>query len=203
MNDRQLVSFIKIVETGSFSKAAKDSFISVPAMVQQIDRLEETLGFRLFLRSNQGVMLTGSGRIFYDAVLEMQKTYEAALKQIKSGGQDEIYIGVALNQCPEFLMNGCSTFQKKFPQTILHLKELPYEQHLDWIRQGKIDLTVIAKPTAWMGWCMRRFVRIPVLLGSMKNLRWRRKIRFSFRIWMVGWFYAEATSIWKYRLKKC
>lgn len=43
-------------------------------------------------------------------------------------------------------MNGCSTFQKKFPQTILHLKELPYEQHLDWIRQGKIDLTVIAKP---------------------------------------------------------
>lgn len=34
MNDRQLVSFIKIVETGSFSKAAKDSFISVPAMAQ-------------------------------------------------------------------------------------------------------------------------------------------------------------------------
>ena len=32
MNDRQLLSFIKIVETGSFSKAAKDSFISVPAI---------------------------------------------------------------------------------------------------------------------------------------------------------------------------
>ena len=54
MNDRQLLSFIKIVETGSFSKAAKDSFISVPAMVQQIDRLEEDLGFRLLLRSNRG-----------------------------------------------------------------------------------------------------------------------------------------------------
>ena len=76
MNDRQLLSFIKIVETGSFSKAAKDSFISVPAMVQQIDRLEEDLGFRLLLRSNQGVRLTDQGKIFYDAVLEMQKIYK-------------------------------------------------------------------------------------------------------------------------------
>ena len=48
MNDRQLLSFIKIVETGSFSKAAKDSFISVPAMVQQIDRLKRTWDFVCF-----------------------------------------------------------------------------------------------------------------------------------------------------------
>ena len=102
MNDRQLLSFIKIVETGSFSKAAKDSFISVPAMVQQIDRLEEDLGFRLLLRSNQGVRLTDQGKIFYDAVLEMQKIYKEAVAQIKSGE--------TLNQCPGFLMNGCSSF---------------------------------------------------------------------------------------------
>lgn len=146
MNDRQFLSFIKIVETGSFSKAAKDSFISVPAMVQQIDRLEEDLGFRLLLRSNQGVRLTDQGKIFYDAVLEMQKIYKEAVAQIKSGETKEINIGVALNQCPGFLMNGCSSFQKKYPQTVLHFKELPYEQHLDMIRQGKIDLTVIAKP---------------------------------------------------------
>ena len=146
MNDRQFLSFMKIVETGSFSKAAKESFISVPAMVQQIDRLEEDLGFSLFLRNNQGVRLTDQGKIFYDAVVEMQKIYKTAIRQIQRGEQKEINIGVALNQCPEFLMKGCSTFQKKYPQTALHLKELPYEQHLDMIRQGKIDVTVIAKP---------------------------------------------------------
>ena len=146
MNDRQFLSFMKIVETGSFSKAAKDSFISVPAMVQQIDRLEEDLGFRLLLRNNQGVRLTDQGKIFYDAVLEMKKIYETAMVQIRNEEQKEINIGVALNQCPEFLMNGCSAFQKKYPQIALHLKELPYEQHLDRIRQREIDLTVIAKP---------------------------------------------------------
>lgn len=76
----------------------------------------------------------------------MQKIYKEAVAQIKSGETKEINIGVALNQCPGFLMNGCSSFQKKYPQTVLHFKELPYEQHLDMIRQGKIDLTVIAKP---------------------------------------------------------
>ena len=82
MNDRQLLSFMKIVETGSFSKAAKDRFISVPAIVQQIDRLEEDLGFRLFLRNNQGVRLTDQGKIFFDAVLEMQKIYKTAVRKI-------------------------------------------------------------------------------------------------------------------------
>lgn len=146
MNDRQILSFMKIVETGSFSKAAKDNFISVAAMVQQIDRLEDDLGFRLLLRNNQGARLTEQGKIFYDAVLEMQKIYDSAVAQIKCGEQKAINIGVALNQCPEFLMNGCSAFQKKYPQIALHLKELPYELHLDKIRQGEIDLTVIAKP---------------------------------------------------------
>ena len=146
MNDRQLLSFMKIVETGSFSKAAKDSFISVPAIVQQIDRLEEDLGFSLFLRNNQGVRLTDQGKIFFDAVLEMQKIYKTAIRKIQGEEHKEINIGVVLNQCPEFLMKGCSAFQRKYPQMILHLKELPYEEHLDMIRQGKIDLTVIAKP---------------------------------------------------------
>lgn len=113
MNDRQLLSFIKIAETGSFSKAARDSFISVPAIVQQIDRLEETLGFRLFSRNNQGAELTPDGKIFYEAALEMQRTYEEAVLKIKS--QREITIGVAPNQCPEFLLDACAAFQEPHP----------------------------------------------------------------------------------------
>lgn len=144
MNDRQLLSFIKIAETGSFSKAARDSFISVPAIVQQMDRLEETLGFRLFSRNNQGAELTTDGKIFYEAALEMQRTYEEAVLKIKS--QREITIGVAPNQCPEFLLDACAAFQETHPQQLIHFVELPYEQHLEMLRQGKMDLTVIAKP---------------------------------------------------------
>lgn len=146
MNDRQLSSFIKIAETGSFSRAAMESFISVPAIVQQIDRLEEALGFALFSRSNQGVELTDGGKVFYKAVLDMREIYERTVAEIRDKEQDSINIGVAGNQCPEFLINACSEFRSKNPQTVLHFIELPYELHLEMLRQGKIDLTVIAKP---------------------------------------------------------
>ena len=146
MNDRQLTSFIKIVETGSFSKAAKESFISVPAMVQQMDRLEESLGSRLFLRNNHGVILTEQGKIFYEAARKIQGIYEEAVVQIKSGEETDIHIGVASNQCPEFLIEACAACQKKQPGLAIHLTELPYEQHLEMIQKRTIDLTVIAKP---------------------------------------------------------
>ena len=95
-------------------------------MVQQIDRLEETLGFSLFLRNNQGVILTGEGEIFYRAVLEMKKTYESALRKIKGGKQNKIYIGDGFESVPgNFLMDGCSVFQKKISKgRFFILKEL-------------------------------------------------------------------------------
>lgn len=145
MNDRQLYSFLKIAETGSFSKAAQDSYISVPAIVQQIDRLEDTLGVRLFCRTNQGTCLTEEGEIFRSAVLDMKQIYEQALTKIKEK-KDSFVIGVAPNQCPEFLMDACAVFQKKHPQIQLHFAEFPYEEHLEQLRQGKMDLTLIAKP---------------------------------------------------------
>lgn len=145
MNDRQLHSFLKIAETGSFSKAAQESYVSVPAIVQQIDRLEETLGVRLFCRTNQGTYLTEEGKIFRQAVLDMGQIYERALAEIKVK-RDSFVIGVAPNQCPEFLVNACTVFQRIHPQLQIHFAEFSYEEHLAQLRQGKIDLTLIAKP---------------------------------------------------------
>ena len=148
MNDRQLTSFLKIAETGSFSKAAQESFLSVPALVQQMDRMEDDLGFRVFSRTNQGVKLTEQGKIFYQAVLEMQEIYENAVEKIRRVEQNTITIGVAPEQCPEFLMNACAAFQAKDSGRKLHFVESPYENHLELLRAQKIDLTVIAKPKA-------------------------------------------------------
>lgn len=146
MNDRQLTSFLKIVETGSFSKAAQESYISVPAMVQQIDRLEEDLGFRLFSRTNQGAILTEDGVVFCDAVRKMKHIYEEAVTKIRKEKSELLIIGVASNQCPEILMDTCARYQAAHPQMQIHFAEYPYEEHLEMLRQGKIDLTMIAKP---------------------------------------------------------
>ena len=74
MYNSQLDAFIKVADSGSFSKAAEAMYISAPAIIQQINLLEASRGFKLFARSNHGVKMTPAGRSLY-YVLIMQPVY--------------------------------------------------------------------------------------------------------------------------------
>ena len=60
MYNPQLDTFICVVEAGSFSKAADKLYISPPAVIKQINSLENNLGVQLFARTHRG---DGGGRI--------------------------------------------------------------------------------------------------------------------------------------------
>ena len=55
--------FLKVVETGSISKAANELFISQPALSQQLKKLEKEFNAKLFTRSNKGIELTKEGKL--------------------------------------------------------------------------------------------------------------------------------------------
>lgn len=55
---------LAIARTGSFSKAAKELYISQPNISSAINSLEEELGFQIFQRTNQGISLTTEGIVF-------------------------------------------------------------------------------------------------------------------------------------------
>ncbi len=59
----QIKYFLKIVETGSVSRASKELFISQPTISRSMAALEEEFGIQLFLRSKP-VVLTEAGIIF-------------------------------------------------------------------------------------------------------------------------------------------
>lgn len=65
MYNPQLETFIKVVDRGSFSKAAEDLFISPSAVIKQINILETNLGLKLLKRTHQGVSLTPAGASLY------------------------------------------------------------------------------------------------------------------------------------------
>ena len=54
--------FYAVAKTGNISKAAKELFISQPAISKAISKLEDSLGLSLFTRSSRGVQLTAEGR---------------------------------------------------------------------------------------------------------------------------------------------
>lgn len=58
--------FIRVADTGSFSKAAADLEIGQPTVSRRIQDLEAQLGAELFLRTTRALSLTESGAKFYD-----------------------------------------------------------------------------------------------------------------------------------------
>lgn len=57
--------FNKVAETGNISQAAKELFISQPAISKSIQRLEASLHTVLFTRTSRGVTLTEEGKLLY------------------------------------------------------------------------------------------------------------------------------------------
>ena len=57
MYNPQLETFMCVVESGSFSKAAEKLYISSQAVIKQVDSLEESLGVQLFSRTHRDYLL--------------------------------------------------------------------------------------------------------------------------------------------------
>lgn len=99
MYNHQLDAFVRAAELGSFAKAAQSMFISPPALLQQINLLEQRCGVSLFHRSNQGVTLTPAGQSLYrDAKAMIQLSQDALerARQIAARTCSTVRVGTAL-----------------------------------------------------------------------------------------------------------
>lgn len=90
MNYEHVKSFLKVVQSGSFSAAAEERFLSQPTISNQIKALEKELGVQLLLRGAQSIELTNQGQKFYQYARIMAEAESEALSTIQ-GGTDADY----------------------------------------------------------------------------------------------------------------
>ena len=90
--------FYTVANTKNISKAAKELYISQPAISKSIQKLEESLGTKLFERSSRGVALTDSGELLYTHVKSAFETLsigEDRLRRSIELGIGHLTIGVS------------------------------------------------------------------------------------------------------------
>src|SRR6056297_21863 len=92
MDIKSLEFFQKISEIKSISKVAKRSHISQSALSQQMQKMEDTLGHQLFIRSNRGVELTNSGELVLKYINNIIKTYDKMVEKLERQQDKEIKI---------------------------------------------------------------------------------------------------------------
>ena len=84
MDFKHMEAFIKIIERGSFSKAAEEMFLSQPSVSTYINQLEQELGTILLNRSTKEVLPTLAGKIFYENAKEIVASRHNTIERIKS-----------------------------------------------------------------------------------------------------------------------
>lgn len=105
--NKQLETFISVSDAGSFNKAAENMFITPTAVIKQINSLENSLNLKLFIRTNQGVTLTESGKSFYHDVkyiIQYSRDSVMRAKNAMNKSENIIRIGTSLMTPGQFLM---------------------------------------------------------------------------------------------------
>jgi DNA-binding transcriptional LysR family regulator len=96
---QQIHAFLVIAKCRSLSKAAGEMFISQPALSKTLKRFEEGIGLPLFVRSNQGVALTETGKGLYLAFRSIYENLERTITWVKAttSAQKVLHMAVPLN----------------------------------------------------------------------------------------------------------
>jgi LysR family hydrogen peroxide-inducible transcriptional activator len=149
MEVHQLRYFCAIEETGSFSRAAEKSNVSQPSLSQQILKLEDELGARLFDRLGRSVRLTELGKAFLPRARAVLRELEAArgdLDERRDSFGGTLTVGVIPTVAPYFLPPRLASFSKKFPQAHVAVVEDITPALLGRLRSGSMDMALLALP---------------------------------------------------------
>ncbi|MGH7815163.1 MAG: LysR family transcriptional regulator [Candidatus Binataceae bacterium] len=149
MHIETLKVFCDIIESGSFSYAASQNFVTQSAVSQQVRSLEEKYDCRLIERGRAGVKPTPAGQILYTASKDIVRRFmelENRLREIGSVIAGSIRVGtvysVGLHELPPYL----SEYLRNYPAVNVHLEYMRANKIYEDLIEGKIDLGVVAYP---------------------------------------------------------
>ena len=142
--------FYTVANTRNISKAAKELYISQPAISKSIQKLEESLGCRLFSRSSRGVRLTDEGDLLYGHVRTAFETLSLGEEKLKRSielGVGHLKIGVSTTLCKYLLLPYLKEFTKQNPHISISITCQSTNETLKLIEENQIDIGLIGKPT--------------------------------------------------------
>lgn len=138
-----------VAETGNISHAAKQLYVSQPAVSKSISSLEESLNLTLFIRSSRGVKLTEEGKLLYkytkDA-FDILSQGEDRMIRIKELGVGQLRIGVSSTLCKYMLLPYLNHFVKAYPHIKITIESQSTIHTLKQLETGTLDIGLVAKP---------------------------------------------------------
>jgi len=141
--------FYTVAKCGSLTAAAKELFVSQPALSQSIARLETQLGGRLFVRTAHGMALTPEGELVNDyaeRAISLLEIAQNSFEEMRSLVMGTLRIGASDTLCRHFLLPHIRRFHDQHPDVRIHVTNRTSADTLALLRAGKVDVAFVNLP---------------------------------------------------------
>ncbi|VWX33425.1 LysR substrate-binding domain-containing protein [Limnobacter sp. 130] len=171
----ELKYIVALAREKHFGRAADACFVSQPTLSVAIKKLEEELSVSLFERGSNEVSLTPVGERI---VVQAQRVLEeaSAIKSIAQQGMDPLAgplrVGVIYTIGPYLLPGLVSSMIERVPSMPLVLQENFTVRLLELLKQGEIDVAVLALPINESGFVIQPLYDEPFMVALPKSHRW-------------------------------
>jgi LysR family hydrogen peroxide-inducible transcriptional activator len=174
MQIHQLRYFCAVARTGSFTRAAQQEHLAQPSLSQQVRKLEDELGTKLFDRLGRSVRLTQFGEAFLpraEAILRQLSDAKLQIQELAGEERGKLVIGAIPTIAPYFLPAHLASFARKFPRVQVSVVEELTHDLLDRIQHGTVDLALLALPVPAANYLCQELFRERLYLVVPENHR--------------------------------
>lgn len=149
MSLKKYEAFVKTVELGSLTRAAKALGSTQSRISHILSDLEEEYGFALLSRSRAGVTLTGAGALLLpkmQAIVSQAQELDALAADIRGADAGTLRLGAFTSVAVHWLPGMIRAFQAAHPRVELKMYNGDYYDMEQWLENGDIDLGFVALP---------------------------------------------------------
>ena len=172
MEIRDLRNFIKVVQAGSFTKAAEQSFVSQPSLSKSIKRLEEELDVELLERTTRFIRLTEEGKVVFDQskkAISAMDEIQLHLNDLRHVHTGTIKIGIPPLIGTLFFPTLARAFHQKYPNVLLELHERGAKLIGQLVDEGTVNIGFVVLPTNDKLFEVRSFIEDEFVLFIHKD----------------------------------
>ena len=141
----KLQYIIAIADKKSISQAARDLYISQPALTKYISTLEDELGVQLFDRTSTPIQLTYAGEVYLEyAKLQsgMEKKMRAEMEEISKMKRGRIHLAIGIGQGEYWLPQILPVFSRLYPGIEVHIYDGFQQDYEEMLARGNIDIAI-------------------------------------------------------------
>jgi len=172
MELHQLRYFCAVARTGNFTRAAEQEHVAQPSLSQQILKLEDELGTKLFDRLGRKATLTQFGEAFLlrvRRILHDLSEAKSEVQELAGGNKGRLVLGTIPTIAPYFLPSRLALFAKRFPHIQVSVIEDITSVLLTRLQEGKIDVLLVALPVLGDGLVCAELKREPLYVVAPEN----------------------------------